>query len=1141
MPHRCPSRSFRVGFVSATRALSTLALALLAAPPAARAADDPRPLMRNPTIHGDTVAFSYGGDLWKAPAGGGTAVRLTVDDGDEELPRFSPDGSRIAFTAEYDGDADVYVMSAEGGGITRVTWHPAFDRVVGWHPVSGKILFASDRGGWPPVRRLYAVAPDGSGLEELPIHEAAWGSISADGRFLVYTPVATEHRTWKRYTGGLAQDVHLYEFATRKDRRLTDFRGTDRLPMWLAAPGQETAIYFSSDRDRTLNLHRLDPATGAVEQATRHADYDVQSPSSDGRRIVYELGGQLWVYEPGSEPRRIPVAIHADAPEARPYWEDVADEIQQLAVSPRGARALLVARGEVFTVPAEHGPTRNLSRTSGARERWAAWSPDGRWVAWLSDADGEYQIYRADARGGGEPEKLTGLPPGYRHSLRWSPDGSKIAFADQTLRLFYLDVASRQVTEVDRAGHEPMDVGLDEKPIHDFAWSPDSRFLAYSKIDDDLLAQLWIYSLADRTAKKASDGRYNDFGPVFTRDGRHLLFLSQRTFDPTFDDFEWAMVYKETTGIYALTLAAAGERLLPLRSDEEPAGDEEGRAGEDEDCEDLAEWRRKHRADDADDADDTDDADDAGRPARPAAEVAEVAIDFDGLAGRVEPLPVPAGNYRALAAGDCAVFFLDSDEGDFNRVDLRQVPPRRLAAFDFEEREVRDLVEGVRAYALSADGSRLAALLRQDRVSLIESNAGKAEPEDLDLAGLSMHLDPRAEWRQIFHEAWRMERDFFYDPAYHGLDWPAVRDKYARLLPHAASRADVGYLIGEMIGELNTSHTYVFGGQRRRDGAEVGVGLLGADFEADPAAGRYRLSRILRVADWNDSTVPPLAAPGGVEEGDYLLAVDGEEVTTGRDLYSYFAGKAGRQVSLRFAGDAAGGDPREVRVETLASEDGLRYLDWVEANRRRVEEASGGRLGYVHLPDTFMGSATEFPRTFYAQTRRQGLVVDGRFNGGGLDPDVWLDRLSRRPLNYWTRRYSADYFNPLYATRAHMAMLTNRQAGSGGDMLPAQFRQLGLGPVIGTRSWGGLVGVSMFLEMIDGGGLTAPDYRVYDAEGRWIIENEGVVPDVTVELDPAEMADGRDAQLEAAIEYLLDKLEEEPVTWPEHAAPPSGI
>ena len=1127
-----PLRLLRPLGRAAFAAFAAQLLPLLIAAPASAAAgaEDPRPLMRQPTIHGETVVFAHGGDLWSAPVAGGTAVRLTVDDGDEELPRFSPDGSLIAFTAEYDGNADVYVMSPEGGGITRVTWHPGYDRVAGWHPVSGKILFSSTRQGWPPVRRLYAVAPDGSGLEELPLHEAAWGSVSPDGRWLAYTPVAREHRTWKRYQGGLAQDIHLYEFATREDRRLTDFPGTDRLPMWVTAPGQKTRIYFTSDRDRALNLYRLDPATGAVEQVTAHADYDVHWPSSDGRRVVYELGGQLWVYDPAlPEPRRIEVAVRADAPEARPYWEDVADELQGAGVSPTGKRAVVVARGELYTVPAEHGPTRHLGLGSGSREKDPAWSPDGRWVAFLSDAGGEYQIYRADARGEAEPEKLTDLPPGYRHTLRWSPDGSKIAFADQTLRLFYLDVASRQVVEIDRATHEDMDVGLDDKPIHDFAWSPDGEWLAYSKMDDDLVYQVWIYALAGRTARRAGDGRFNDFGPVFTRDGKHLLFLSQRTFEPTFGDFEWELVYRKTTGVYAYTLERGGERLLPLRSDDEPAG-EDGPAAAGEKPDKKAGKGGKG-------------AGGAGEEAGgEAEEKVEVAIDFDGLAGRVEALPLPGGNYRELAAGDGVVFYLDADEGDFNRIDLRPTPPRKLVAFSFEEREPETVVEGVVGYALSADGSHLLVVREEDKVSLIEASERDAKPEDLDLSGLRLHLDPRAEWRQIYHEAWRMERDFFYDPSYHGLDWAAMRDKYGRLLPWATSRADVGYLIGELIGELNTSHTYVFGGQRRRESEDVGVGLLGADFAADPAAGRYRVTRILRTADWDGGAYPPLHGPGvDAREGDYLLAVDGEEVTTARNLYSYLADKARRRVTLRLAADPAGAESREVEVVTLGNEGNLRYQDWVESNRRKVEEASGGRLGYVHLPDTYLGSAHEFPETFYAQTRRQGLVVDGRFNGGGLDPDVFLERLARRPLNYWTRRYSHDYHNPLYATRAHMVMLTNRMAGSGGDMLPAQFRQLGLGPVIGTRSWGGLVGVSMFLGMVDGGGLTVPDYRVYNAQGRWIIENIGVEPDAVVEQKPAEMADGHDAQLQAAIDHLLGKLEAEPVVWPEHEAPPEGI
>ncbi|HMB53012.1 MAG TPA: PDZ domain-containing protein [Thermoanaerobaculia bacterium] len=1075
---------------------AVLVAASFAAPPAAAAAEA-RPLLHHPTIHGDSVIFNQGGDLWRSPVAGGPAVRLTVDDGEESHPYFSPDGSLVAFRAEIDGDGDVYVMNADGGDVRRVTWHPGNDVPVGWHPVNGKILFASGRQGWPPVPRLYQVAADGSGLEALPLHEAAWGSFSPDGAQIAYNRGAREFRTWKRYRGGWAQEVYVYDFATATDRKLTDFTGTDRQPMWVG-----DAIYFGSDRDRRVNLHRLDSESGEVTQVTFHDDYDVQHPSTDGRRIVYELGGTLQVLDTaagtGAEPRRIAVEMRIDDPEARPFVADVSGEVQSYAVSPSGARALVVARGEVFSVPREHGPTRDLSRTSGARERGAAWSPDGKWVAWLSDADGEYQIYRAEPGGGGEAEKLTTLAPGYRHTLRWSPDGSKIAFADHTLRLLVLDVESREVTEVDRAEHEPMDVSLDDKPIDDFQWSPDGRWLAYSKLDDDLVSGLWIWSADDGTVHAASEGLYNDFGPTWSGDGEHLLFVSNRRFDPTFGDLDWQMVYKRVAGIYALTLSRDGERLLPLRSDEEVVDEEEGEEAEAGDGE------------------------------------VRVEIDFEGLAGRVEALPVEPGNYRHLTAADGRLLFLDSDDGDYNRFEIRQLPPRRLESFSFDSREVETLAEAVEGYATSADGQHV---VYSDGRNLSLQKLGGGEAAKLDLSGLRFQLDPRQEWRQIYREAWRMERDFYYDPAMHGLDWDEVGERYERLLPYASNRADVRFLVGEMIGELNTSHTYVFGGDERRQGERVGVGLLGADWTAD--AGRYRVEHVLTTSDWSREIYAPLAAPGvGVEAGDYLLAVDGEQVTADRNLHSYLVDKAGRQVTLTVADDASGGGSRDVRVVPLGGDFMLRYHDWVEGNRRHVEEASGGRIGYVHLPDTYMFSALEFPKLFYAQTRKEGLVVDGRFNGGGLDPDVFLERLARRPLNYWTRRYSHDYYNPLAATRAHMVMLANRQAGSGGDMLPAQFRQLGLGPIVGTRTWGGLVGVSMFLELIDGGGLTAPDYRIYDEGGRWIIEGHGVDPDVTVDLDPAEMERGYDRQLETGLEMLIEKLEAEPVEWPEHEAPP---
>jgi tricorn protease len=1105
--------------------LAVAALAALASNPVLSDSGETR-LMRFPDVHGDTVVFVYGEDIWSVPASGGTAVRLTLHDGEERFPRFSPDGSLIAFTGEYDGNQDVYVMDRHGGRITRVTYHPGADVVVGWHPAKNKILFSSARKSWSRFLRLFLISPDGTGLEELILHEAAYGSLSPDGKKIAYNKVSREFRTWKRYRGGTAQEVYLYDLDTDEERNLTRFEGTDRLPMWIG-----DKIYFSSDRDRVLNIHVVDPETGTIEQVTRHTEYDVRRPSAGGNRIVYELGGQLWLLEVETgETRRIPVEIRSDDPEVRPYLRKANDLITSYDLSPSGKRALLVARGDVFTVPREDGPTRNLTRSSGSRERGAVWSPDGKTIAFLSDASGEYAIHLVDPLGKEEAIQLTRHEDGYRHTLRWSPDGKKIGFTDQTLRLYYLDVETKRVVEVDRATHENVDVGLDRKPIFDYAWSPDSRFIAYSMMNSDLVYQISIHALDTGKTHRVGDGLFNDFNPVFTKDGEHLLLISNRRFDPTFCDFEWEMVYKKVAGIYSVTLRKDGPRLLPLRSDEEEdPGEERKRSGEKADGEDEI----------------------------------RVRIDFEGIADRVEPLPLPRGNYRQLSVNSSTLYYLDADEGDFNRFDYRPPGPRKLHAFDMDKRESSEVVSGIDGYRVSADGSSI--IYRKGGELWIipapesfmgfgmpggKDDAGKGKPghdrwpggpdrhdgpSKLDLDDVEVLLDPRAEWRQIFDEAWRMERDFYYEPNMHGIDWPAMREKYGRLIDRASCRQDVRYVIGELIGELNTSHTYIFGGDRRRRAESVNVGMLGVDWQVDAKAGRYRLGKTYRVADWTREVLPPLSGPGiDAREGDYLLRVNGVEVTSDRNVYSYFQNLAGEQVTLLLNDKPSETGAREMTVEPLRSERTLRYLDWVEHNRRVADEMSGGKIGYLHLPDTYLGSAREFPKYFYAQTRKQGIIVDGRFNGGGLDPDIFLQRLNKEILGYWTRRYSHDQTSPPVATRAHTVCLTNRQAGSGGDMLPMEFQMLGMGPVIGTRTWGGLVGVSMFLRMIDGGGLSAPDYRIYDGDGRWIVENEGVVPDIEVDLHPAEMARGHDAQLVRGIEYLLRKIEEDPRPWPEH-------
>ena len=1066
----------------------------------------PMRLATQPDIHGDLIVFVHAEDIWTVPASGGVAKRITFHEGEERYPKFSPDGKRIAFTADYDGNTDVYVMNTEGGDITRVTYHPGKDEVVGWHPTNGKILFRSGRDAYSRFTRLYLIAPDGSGLEALPLPEAGWGSYSPDGSEIAYTRVATEDRTWKRYRGGLAPDLYLYDFRTGVDRRLTDARGTERFPMWMG-----DTIYFEADPDGVLNLFSLDPGTGQQKQLTRFTDYDAGRPSDGTGKIVYDRAGGLEVFDPVTgQSKSVSFEILADSPEARPYVKNVKDWITHIGLSPDGNRALVVARGDVFTVPREKGAVRNLSRDPGSRDKDAAWSPDGKWIAFFSDRSGEYEIWLTDPMGKDKPVRLTTHRDGYRFALRWSPDSKRLAFTDQTLTLSYIDLDTKAITKVDKADDEAMDLGQDAKPIFDDAWSPDGRFLAYTKMGSDLVNRIWIYAVETREAKPVTAGPLDAFGPVFSEDGQRLFFVSNRRFDPTYSDMDFELVYKKVAGLYALSLRAGSPALLPPKTGDEPR---------------KPKWREKSRYEA-----------EKGEEPKSKEPPPKTIVEFGGIEGRIEPLPLPRGNYRNLGVGRGSMYFLDADEGDFNRFDIREPEARKLVAFDLDERKTRTVLEAVDDYALSPDGKELVWRKGSD-IGIVDTDDDKAKAEPLDLAGLTMTVDPRAEWKQIYREVWRTERDYYYDPGMHGLDWAAIGKKYEPLIEAAESRAEVRWVIGELIGELSTSHTYVYGGDRHRKPETIPVGMLGADWAADAATGRYRILRILRVPDWAKGAVPPLAAPGvDAREGDLLVAVDGREVTTAKEVYAAFEGLADKPVRLTLASGAKATDARDVVVVPSPDESRFRYLDWVERNLETVEAASGGKVGYLHLPDTFTGSAEMFPLYWYGQTRKEGLIVDGRYNAGGLDPDPFLDRINSPILYYWTRRYSHDYASPLVATRAHKAMLTNRQAGSGGDQLPSEFQLKKMGPLIGTRTWGGLVGISMFTPLVDGGAITAPDYRVYTTEGKWVIENEGVTPDITVDLDPAEMAKGYDAQLMKAVDYLMKKIAEEPRPAP--ARPP---
>ncbi len=1050
------------------------------------------PIMRFPDIHDGQIVFVHGGDIWSVAEEGGVATRLTVNDGGEVLPKFSPDGSLIAFTGNYDGNPDVYVMNKYGGEITRVTFYPSYDEVVGWHPTKNKIIFRSSRNGYPRYSRLYLINPDGTGMEDIILHEVSQGSFSPDGKKIAFNKVSRENRTWKRYKGGKAQEIYLYDLETDQETNLTNFPGTDRIPMWI-----DDKIYFSSDRDRVLNIYSVDPGTGDIVQLTHHTEYDVRRPSFGQNKIVYELGGKLMVLNINTgEPKKVPVEIKADMPETRPYLREVTDYIQGFDCSPEGERALIVARGEIFTVPAEEGTTRNLTNTPGAREKDATWSPDGKFIAYLSDKSGEYQIYIIDQMGKEDAVELTGFKDGYRHSLRWSPDGKKIAFTDQNLTLYTLDVETKKITTIDKALYENIDVSIDVKPIFDYAWSPDSRYIAYSKMDQDLVNKIYIYKLGDARDIHCISTLFNDFHPAFSKDGKHLFFVSNRRFSPTFCDFEWEMVYKKTSGIYCLTLQADDNPLLPTESDEVKTGETE-----EKETVEMSE---------------------------------DVVIDFEGLENRIEALPLKRGNYRYLAANDNGVFYLNKDEGDFNRFEFRAVNTMDLYRFSFDDRKEQKVIAGVNSYKLSSGGNKI-VYKKGENIGIIDASATDSKGEDLDLSNMKMWMDPLAEWKQIFNEAWRMERDYYYEPDMHGLDWDDMKIKYGKLMDYASCRQDVQFIIGELIGELSTSHTYVYGGDRKRKADRINTGLLGAEYMIDEENNLYQFKKILRVEDWSRGIYPPLNKPGiDVKEGDYILKVNEEVINANKNIYSYFQNLSGQVVTITVNENPTFEGAKEYTIKPISNEMILVYQDWVESNRLIVDRESGGKIGYMHFPDTYLGSATEFPKYFYSQARKKGLIIDGRFNGGGLDPDIFFSRLLKKPHSYWTRRYSHDQTSPAYGINAHMACITNRQAGSGGDELPQEFQQFNMGPVIGTRTWGGLVGVSMFIPMIDGGGLTAPDYRIYSPEGKWIVENEGITPDIIVELKPKEVAEGYDAQLMKAVEVLLKKIKEEPRPWPKH-------
>ncbi len=1017
--------------------------------------------------------------------------------------KFSADGRWIAFTGQYDGDEQVYVIPSTGGVPRQLTFYPArgplpprwgYDnQVLGWSR-DGKVLFRSLRDGWDlRDSRLYTVPLDGGLGEPLPIPISGAADLSPDGRQVVYNPIARDFRTLKRYQGGWAQDLYLFDLASHDVKNITSHPRTDRDPMWIGGK-----IFFNSDRTGTLNLWSHDVATGAVAQVTRSDRWDVRWPSDDeSGRIVYELGGALQVLDVGSgESRPIVIDVPTDGLADRPSQVSAAELIEDGVLSPKGERVLFVARGDVFTAPVETGVTRNLTRSSRFHDKEARWSPDGRKIAFVSDRTGEDEIWLIDQDGSGQPEQLTSGGKAMRNVVAWAPDGKRLAFSDKDGKLWVLTLAGRKLVEV---ADEPRD------RLNEYIWSPDGAFLAYTMTDGELVRSIWIWSAADGRARRATSEIFDESSPAWGPDGRYLFFLSSREFAPLLDTVDFTYAIDRTVGVYALALRKEVGDPFPPESDEVSLGEKE-----DKDKKDSKDGKDKENA---------------------------LTIDFEGLSARVVRVPVPFDNYASLSAAPGKLLYMRNPASYLGR---DGTPPPSLQVFKLKERKADTLAEGIGGYALSDDGSRVLTVSQEGgEWSVYDVEAGKDSKKTVSTAGLVVDRVPSEEWAEIFDEVWRRYRDFFYVDTMHGYDWAALREQYRPLLAHVRHRSDLNYLIGEMIAELNVSHAYIAGGDFDLP-ERPKVALPGARFRLDPAAQRYQIARIFQGQNEEETYRSPLTELGvDARVGDYVLAIDGVELAAGDNPYRLLRHKADRPVTLTLNDRPRLEGARQVTLRPIASEENLIYLEWVNSSRERVARLSGGRIGYLHIPDMGADGLREFIKWFYPKLGKDGLIVDVRSNGGGFVSPLILDRLRRELLTVdfkRTRDLPAPY--PPAAVRSHMACLMNEASGSDGDIFPAMFRQAGLGPLIGKRTWGGVVGISGTGPLIDGGSVSVPESATASLAGEWIIEGHGVDPDIEVENDPKSVLAGRDPQLERAVEEVLKKIREEPRALPKRPAGP---
>jgi tricorn protease len=1029
-------------------------------------------LLRHPTVMGDKVAFVYAGDIYTVPVAGGMARRITsFPEGFEIFPKISPDGKWIAFSGEYAGTRQVYLIPYEGGVPKRLTFYPdvgkmpprgGYDYIVwDWTPDGSKILVRANRTPYGErVGRYVLVDPFVEGLEQpLQIPEGGPASLSPDGKKLAYNIRSREFRTWKRYRAGRAQDVWIYDLEADTIERITDFEGTDNFPLWVG-----DAIYFTSDREKTLNLYRYDISSKEITKVTDFTEYDVLWPSRGGSRIVFENGGYLFCHDAGTgETKQIEVVLGSDKPFVRPVYKNVKGNIESFTISPSGARAAFGARGEIFTVPAEHGAARNITRTDGIREMYVEWSPKGTHILHCSEESGEYEITIRPQDGSGEAKRLTTGSEEWILQPIWSPDGGKIAYSDKMNSLWILDVDSGKKVLADRNEFDSID---------NYSFSPDSKWICYTKNDKNFMSSIWVYSLEKKQQMQLTDGTTDDREPVFSKDGTYLFFVSNRDFNYRYREFR--------DKIYVGTLAKETASPLAPLSDEEKPAEENGKASEKEsDKEKKVEIEK---------------------------------IDAEGFAGRLVALTEASDRYYGLTAVEGGLVYLSDS--------------RELKMYKLEDRESKTVLENVNNYQVAAGGKKFIYRSGADYGITDLAPGQKAGDGTLDLSGMEMRIDPLTEWKQIYFDAWRIMRDWFYDPDMHRVDWERMRDKYAVLLPYLAHRSDLDYILGELIGELNAGHTYVFSGDEPAV-ERVPVGVLGCEIEAE--GDYYRIVKIYRGGSWDVGERSPLAEPGlNVEEGTYIIAVDGEKVATGKNLYRFLENKADVQVTLTVNDKASDKGSREIVVKPIPSELNLRYIDWVERNRKIVDELSGGRIGYIHVPNTAYEGFKEFFKAFQPFSGKEALIIDDRYNGGGHSPYEMVRILGNKIASYWAVRHGELFKTPFPVHEGPKVMLINGLSSSGGDAFPYYFKKLGVGPLMGEKTWGGLIGYGYSPEFVDGGGMAVPGFAFVNTEGEWDVEAVGVEPDIYVFDDPTLIQAGRQPMLEKAVEYLLKELEKEP-------------